>query len=89
MLRITPEDPAQAVLMNLLVSALSRRAHRHEKPCRPHRAATPLPPTSRTCRTMSSLAAEDVATLRKIGRDTIMNIVALCVEAVLYSERNS
>ena len=34
---------------------------------------------------MSSLSAEDAATLKSIGEDTIRNIVSLCVEAIMYS----
>ena len=36
--------------------------------------------------TMSSLTAEDRATLYSIGQDTIQSFVSLAVETVLYSE---
>lgn len=35
---------------------------------------------------MSSLSDSDVETLQSIGHDTITAIVALCVEAVMWSE---
>lgn len=38
---------------------------------------------------MSTLSESDITTLQNIGYDTIVNIVALCVEAVLYSKRRS
>lgn len=38
---------------------------------------------------MSSLSDSDVETLQSIGHDTITAIVALCVEAVMWSESQS
>lgn len=37
---------------------------------------------------MSSFSVSDAATLQSIGEDTIRNIVALCVESVLYSKQD-
>lgn len=35
---------------------------------------------------MSSLSVEDITTLKRLANDAVTNIVALCVESVLYSE---